>query len=84
MRSDISSSATLQPTGGFVSTAIAYFGTYQVQGNDVVVKVDGSTRSDWQNKTLKRTVESVSPELVWVDRPSPDFTARVIYDRCGR
>jgi hypothetical protein len=82
MRPNLDSSASLQPTGGVVSSVLAYFGTYQVQGKEVQVRIDGSTRADWQNKTLKRTVESTSPELVWVDRPAPDFTARVIYDRC--
>ena len=84
MRPDLSSGANLQPTGGVVTTAIAYFGTYQVHGKEITVKVDGSTRADWQNKTLKRTVEATSPEMVWVDRPAPDFTARTIYDRCAR
>ena len=84
MRPDLGSGASMQPTGGVVSTAIAYFGTYQVEGKEITVKVEGSTRADWQNKTLKRTVESISPEMVWVDRPAPDFTARTIYDRCAR
>src|SRR5690242_2739187 len=84
MRPHLGSGASMQPTGGVVSTAIAYFGTYQVQGKEITVKVEGSTRADWQNKTLKRTVESISPEMVWVDRPAPDFTARTIYNRCAR
>jgi hypothetical protein len=41
MRPDLSSGANLQPTGGVVTTAIAYFGTYQVQGKEITVKVEG-------------------------------------------
>jgi Lipocalin-like domain len=83
MRPDIAPGASMQPIGGVVSSAIAYFGTYQIQGKEVQVKVEGSTRSDWQNKTLKRTVENISRELVWVDKPMPDFTVRTVYNRCA-
>jgi Lipocalin-like domain len=84
MRSDLSPAANLQPTGGVVGTIIAYFGTYQVQGKEVVVKIEGSSRSDWRNTTAKRTAESVSADkLVWVDRPEPDMTVRANYDRCA-
>lgn len=82
MGPDLTSEASLQPKGGVVSNVLAYFGTYEMQGKDVTINVEGSTRADWQNKTLKRTVENVSPELVWVDRPAPDFTARATYGRC--
>jgi hypothetical protein len=82
MRPDLASAANLRPTRGVVGTIIAYFGTYQMQGREATVKTEGSTRGDWQNKTQKRTIESVSPESVWVDRPTPELTARVIYNRC--
>lgn len=84
MRPDLGSTpVSLMPTGGgAVGTLIAYFGTYQMQGSEVTVKIDGSSRADWRNKTQKRTVEHVSPDMVWVDKPTPDLTATVIYDRC--
>lgn len=80
MRPDLGSAAVnLMPTGGpAVGTIIAYFGTYQMQGSEVTVKIEGSSRADWRNKTQKRTVERVSPEMVWVDRPTPDLTATVV------
>src|SRR5689334_22747859 len=46
MRPNLDSSASLQPTGGVVSSVLAYFGTYQVQGKEVQVRIDGSTRAD--------------------------------------
>ena len=83
MRLDLPEGSTGEPTGKIVGTFMAYFGTYEVQGKTMTLKIEGSTRSDWRNKTFNRTLESVSPtDLVWVDKPTKDMTARLSAKRC--
>jgi hypothetical protein len=84
MRSDLPEKASGEPTDKIVGTFIAYFGTYELQGKTVTLKVEGSTRSDWRNKTFNRTLERISAsELVWADKPDKDMTARLVAKRCS-
>ena len=84
MRSDLPEKASGEPTDKIVGTFMAYFGTYELQGKTVTLKVEGSTRSDWRNKTFSRTLESLtSSELVWGDKPDKDMTVRLAAKRCS-
>jgi hypothetical protein len=67
---------------GTVYSFIAYFGDYAIQGKQISIKVGGSTRSDWRNRTLKRTIESTFPELAYVDHPDKATSVRIMARRC--
>jgi len=84
MRSDLPERASGEPTDKIVGTFIAYFGTYELQGKTVTLNIEGSTRSDWRNKTFSRTLESLtSSKLVWGDKPDKDMTVRLAAKRCS-
>jgi hypothetical protein len=84
MRSDLPEKASGEPTDKIVGTFIAYFGTYELQGKTVTLNIEGSTRSDWRNKTFSRTLESLtSSKLVWGDKPDKDTTVRLGAKRCS-
>jgi hypothetical protein len=88
MRPDAPQNASVEPTRLIVTSYIAYFGTYELRGKEIAIKVEGSTRSDWRNTTLTRTIETFTPtKLVFAahpdkDLPDKDLTVTVTVVRC--
>jgi len=83
IRPDAPQGASTEPTKNIVSSYLAYFGTYELKGKDVIIRIAGATRSDWRNTTTTRTIESVSPDLIWAASPEKDLNVRLTARRCA-
>jgi hypothetical protein len=60
-----------------VQGSFAYFGTYTVTNNMVVMHVDGGTWPAWYGTNLERLIVSYSgPELKWTD-PTPSVGGKI-------
>ena len=86
MRPDLPQGATGEPTtpgDRIVSTFIAYFGTYTLEGKELTLNIKGSTLSRWQNTTATRTVEMQTPsDLVLIGDPG-DMKSTLSAKRCA-
>ena len=54
-----------------VQGSVAYFGSYTVEGSDIVYKVEGSTFANWIGETQKRTFKLTGDDLVYSNTPTP-------------
>ena len=62
---------------------VAYYGTYDVQGNTLTLHTEGASRSDWRNKDLKRTIDNVSKtQFRYTDRLSADTSVHITTEAC--
>ena len=69
--------------GPTITTIIAYFGSYKLEGSKLVATVEGSSRADWRGKTITRTIHHLTKdELIFLDSPQPDTAIRVTAKRC--
>jgi hypothetical protein len=69
--------------GPVITTIIAYFGSYKLDGSKLVATVEGSSRADWRGKTVTRTIHQLTAnELTFLDNPQPDTAIRVTAERC--
>lgn len=69
--------------GPTITTIIAYFGRYKLDGNKLVVTIEGSSRADWRGKTITRTIHQLTKdELTFLDKPQPDTAILVTARRC--
>ena len=53
-----------------VQGSVAYFGTYKVEGNELVFKVEGSTFPNWVGETQRRPLKLSGDELSYTS-PAP-------------
>ncbi len=66
-----------------VQGSIAYFGTYSVNGKDLVLHVEGSTFPNWEGAEQKRHLTVAGDELRYVN-PAPSTgsgTAQLVWKR---
>jgi hypothetical protein len=83
MRPDAPQNASVEPKQLIVTGYLAYFGTYELRGKEIAIRAEGSTRPDWRNKTLTRTIETLTPtKLVFAAHPDNELTVTVTADRC--
>jgi hypothetical protein len=72
-----------QMTGDRIATTlVAYFGTYELKGQELSIKAEGSIRPDWRGQTLKRIVERVSKTELVIDTPPGNVPVRVTAKPC--
>jgi hypothetical protein len=68
---------TPEENKAIVQGSFAYFGTYTVTNNTVVMHVDGGTWPSWYGTTLERLIISFSgSELKWTD-PTPSVGGKI-------
>ena len=54
-----------------VGGSLTFFGTYSVNGTDLNIRVQGSSYSNWEETSQKRTNVSVSGDELKYTQPSP-------------
>src|SRR5689334_8353547 len=75
--------AEWQMTGDrVVTTLIAYFGTYELRGQELSIRAEGSTRVDWRGQTLKRIVQHLSATELVIDTAPGLLPSRIVANPC--
>lgn len=75
--------AEWQMTGDrIVTTLIAYFGTYELKGQELSIKAEGATRVDWREQTLKRVVQHLSATELVIDTAPGLVPSRIVANPC--
>jgi hypothetical protein len=81
MRRDLP--AEWQATGDRITTTlITYFGSYELKGNALTIKVDGSSRVDWRGQTLTRAVDITPKKELVFKTEAPSVPSRITLGPC--